>query len=232
MQSVLRQEKKYMLNYLEYKKYSNEFEKMLTPDSHNGYDGYIVRSLYFDNIYNKDFYQKEMGIEYRRKIRLRVYDPNSNFAMLEIKQKQGDNQFKRSLKVSREDAIELINKNYSCLLKYKEPFAAECYSYMISEGYAPVCVVQYNRKAFICKENKIRLTFDSNIIATETNFNIFDENLPMYPVFPKVNVVLEVKYNGFLLDYVKDFIKQVDKIQISASKYCMARQVSLNYIYI
>jgi hypothetical protein len=36
------------------------------------------------------------------------------------------------------------------------------------------------------------------------NFNIFDENLLMYPVFDKFNTVLEVKYNGFLLTYIKD----------------------------
>lgn len=232
MQSVLRQEKKYMLNYLEYRKYSNAFEQLLMSDSHNDIDGYIVRSLYFDTIENKDFYLKEMGVEVRRKIRLRIYNPNDNFAMLEIKQKQGDNQLKRSLKVNKKDALELINGRYECLLKYKEPFALECYSYMVTEGYMPVCVVQYNRKAFICRENKIRITFDSNIIATESNFNIFDNNLIMYPVFPKFNVVLEVKYNGFLLGYIQDYIRQVDKMQISASKYCLARNVSLNYNYI
>lgn len=221
-----------MLNYLEYKNYSNKFSELLTSDSHNGYDGYIVRSLYFDTLDNKDFYLKEVGVEVRRKIRLRVYNPNDNFAMLEMKQKQGDNQLKRSLKVNKKDALELIDGRYECLLKYKDSFALECYSYMITYGYRPVCVVQYNRNAFICKENKIRITFDSNIVATESNFNIFDDNLSMYPVFPKFNVVLEVKYNGFLLGYIQDFVRRIDKIQISASKYCLARKVSLNYNYI
>ena len=232
MEKVLRNEKKYMLNHMEFRKYANYFEKVLSVDSHNTSDGYIVRSLYFDTIDNKDFCLKEMGVENRRKIRLRIYDPNAEFAMLEMKQKQGNNQLKRSLKVNRKDAISLINGNYECLLKYKEQFALECYSHMTSEAYFPVCVVQYNRRAFICKENKIRITFDSNIVATETNFNIFDNNLPMYPVLSKFNVILEVKYNGFLLGYVKDIVGQVDKIQISASKYCLARLVSMGYNYI
>ncbi len=232
MNSVLRQEKKYMLNYLEYKYYSNYFENVFMQDANNGYDGYIVRSLYFDTLDNKDYYQKEFGIENRRKVRLRIYSPDDDFALLEFKQKTGDNQLKRSLKLKKEDALKIIDGNYECLKEYKEPFAMECYTYMVSEGYFPVCVVQYNRKAFICKENKIRLTFDSNIIATESNFNIFDKNLVMYPVFSKFNVVLEVKYNGFLLNYVKDIISQVNKVPISVSKYCLARQVSLNYNYI
>lgn len=232
MERVLRQEKKYLLNYMEFRNYSNYFEKLLIKDPHNGYDGYIVRSLYFDTLDNKDYYLKDMGVEIRRKIRLRVYNPNDLFAMLEIKQKEGDNQLKRSLRISRKDAKEMINGRYECLLKYKEEFALECYTYMISEGYVPICVVQYNRKAFICKENKTRITFDSNIIATEANFNIFDPDLVMYPVFPKFNVVLEVKYNSFLLSYVKDLLEQINKSQISASKYCLARKVSLKYNYI
>lgn len=217
---------------MESEQYSHKFDSIFMPDSHNGQNGYLVRSLYFDTLENKDFYQKNMGIEIRRKIRLRIYDPNAKFAMLEIKQKQGDNQMKRSLKISREDAIELTNGHYECLLNYKDSFALECYSYMISEGYFPVCIVQYTRKAYICRENNIRITFDSNLVATESNFNIFDNNLLMYPVFPRNNIVLEVKYNGFLLSYVKDIVEQVDKLQISVSKYCLARQVSLNYNYI
>lgn len=45
-----------MLNYLEYRKYSNKFEQLLMSDVHNDIDGYIVRSLYFDMIENKAFY--------------------------------------------------------------------------------------------------------------------------------------------------------------------------------
>ena len=232
MELVLRQEKKYLLNHLEFREYSNFLDRILMPDKHNGPNGYIVRSLYFDTLDNKDFSEKDVGSEIRRKIRLRVYDPTSDFAMLEIKQKQGEQQLKRSLKVSKKDAIELTKGNYSCLLNYKESFAAECYSYMVTECYKPVCIVQYDRKAYICKENKTRITFDSNITATETNFNIFDEKLPMYPVFPKYNTILEVKYNGFLLSYIKDLITKVDKSPISASKYCLARTVSQNYKYI
>ena len=62
MKKVLRQEKKYLLNQLEFKKYSSYFENVLPKDKHNNGIGYIVRSLYFDTIDNKDFYEKEMGI--------------------------------------------------------------------------------------------------------------------------------------------------------------------------
>ena len=51
-------------------------------DSHNGPDGYQVRSLYFDSLSNRDFQEKEDGLELRRKFRLRnqvVSTLNYNF---------------------------------------------------------------------------------------------------------------------------------------------------------
>lgn len=232
MNTVLRQEKKFLIGFEDSHKLSNYLEKMLIKDKHNEIDGYIVRSLYFDTIHEKDFSEKEDGVELRRKIRLRIYDPKDKFAFLEIKQKQGNNQLKRTLKVTKEDAQELIKGNYSVLLKYEEKFAQECYVIMNTQMYRPKSVVQYNRKAFIAKENSIRITFDSNIIATETCFDIFSENLNMYPVFSKYNTVLEVKYNGFLLSYIKDMLETVQKSELSVSKYCLARKATLNYIFI
>lgn len=232
MNKVLRQERKFLIGLEENRRLSNILENVLKSDEHSGTDGYIVRSLYFDTLYNNDFNEKEAGVETRRKIRLRVYDPKDNFAVLEIKQKQGSNQLKRSLKISREDAQKLIKGNYSVLLNYNEDFAKECYGIMNIYCYRPKAVVQYNRKAFIARENNIRITFDTNIVATESCFDIFSESLNMYPVFDKYNTVLEVKYNGFLLNYIKDIINQISKSELSVSKYCLSRSVSLNYLFI
>ena len=70
-------------------------------DPHNGISGYPVRSLYFDTLDDRDFHEKAAGVELRRKLRLRSYDPAADFAMLEMKQKQGASQLKRSLRVTR-----------------------------------------------------------------------------------------------------------------------------------
>ena len=129
-------------------------------DEHNGALGYRVRSLYFDTMYDKDYFEKLDGVELRRKIRLRIYSPEDNFALLEMKQKQGQYQLKRSLRITRDDADAMIRGNYTPLLHYQEDFAAECYSLMQMQVYRPKTVVEYNRKAFIAKENKIRITFD------------------------------------------------------------------------
>lgn len=232
MNTVLRKEKKFLITLQEAKKQEHFVKNVLQSDKHNGENGYIVRSLYFDTPENKDYEDKQDGIEIRRKIRLRNYSANDDFAILEIKQKQSDNQLKRSLKIKKEDALQLIKGNYSCLLKYKEPFAAECFSIMNMYCYKPKAIVQYNRKAYIAKENKIRITFDSNIVATESDFNIFNEKLKLYPVFEKDKVVLEVKYNGFLLSYIKDSLEKVKHSETSVSKYCLSRHISLNDLFL
>ena len=226
MNVVIREEKKFLISIEEFRDKSHYLDMLMIQDAHNGIDGYCIRSLYFDTLYDDDFFEKLEGVETRRKIRLRIYDPKSDFAMLEMKQKQGAAQKKRSLRMSREDAEALIKGRYEVLLHYEEPFAHECYALMQARCYRPKTIVQYNRKAYIAKENKIRITFDNNIVATESCFDLFSEHLVMNPVLDKFNVVLEVKFNGFLLDYIRRMINSINKSELSVSKYALARQQS------
>ena len=167
MNEVFRQEKKFLITLEQLYKFSHNLSQVMMEDPNNKGDGYIIRSLYFDTLDDTDFQEKEDGLEIRRKIRLRNYGPETNFAMLEMKQKQGAMQKKRSLRMIKEDATDLTKGNYNVLLKYKEPLAHECYGLMNSRCYLPRAVIEYRRKAFIAKENKIRITFDHHIIGTE-----------------------------------------------------------------
>ena len=45
---------------------------------------------------------------------------------------------------------------------------------MSINGYSPKAIVEYDRMAFVAKENKTRVTFDRSVRATETNFDLFD----------------------------------------------------------
>ena len=224
MNRVLREEKKFLINIAEFRQKSHLLEQALLQDAHNGIHGYRIRSLYFDTPYDRDFFEKQYGTELRRKVRLRIYDTEQNFAMLEMKQKQGAQQLKRSLKISRADAIRIIKGDLTPLLTYTEPFAAEMYAFMQIHAYRPVTIVEYRRKAFIAKENKIRITFDNQIVATESSFDLFDPMLNMNPVLDPYDVVMEVKFNGFLLGYIRDLINSIDKSELSVSKYVLARQ--------
>jgi len=223
---VYREEKKFLISVDEYIKKNHMLSQIMTEDAHNGTHGYVIRSLYFDTIFDGDYFEKLSGGEIRRKIRLRVYDPSADYAMLEVKQKQGSSQLKRSLKVNRADAISIAKGEYFPLLSYKEPFAIECYAMMLCRSYCPKTIVQYIRKAFMAKGNKIRITFDNNIESTESNLDLFSTTLNMNPVFDKYNAIMEVKYEGLIFDYIRRMINSIDRSELSVSKYMLALQNS------
>jgi len=225
MIEVLRREEKYPLDLKDAYIYSNMFGTILMPDKFSQDGSYMVRSLYFDTPDDKDYFEKVTEQNIRRKIRLRIYNPNDTKAKLELKQKENIFQKKRSLYVSKEDALELIKGNYSVLLKYEDPLAVEFFVIMSTEVYRPKSIVEYRRRAFIAKENNIRLTFDKEICATESSYDLFSKNLPMTPVFPMDRVVFEVKYDKFLLSYITDIISRIDARNITSSKYCLSRAI-------
>lgn len=228
MRSVLRKEKKFLMNVASAASARARLGTVLASDAHNnGSKGYVVRSLYFDTAHDRDYTSQAAGLEVRRKVRLRVYDPSADFALLELKQKQGDSQRKRSLALTRSDAMGLLSGNMDVLLNRSEPFALEMYGLMRANGYYPKCVVEYDRVAFAARENSIRVTFDHAVRASSLNLDLFDPKLALHPVMDPFNMILEVKYNGFLLSYVKNALGEVDKSEISVSKYSLARSAGM-----
>lgn len=229
MNEVLRQEKKYCVTAAEAPVLCSRLGSVMAEDPHNGPQGYSIRSLYFDSLNDRDYWGKMDGLELRRKIRLRCYSPEADFAMLEMKQKEGASQKKRSLRLERADAERLARGDLLPLLQYPDPFAAECYGLMRRLCYRPKAIVEYRRRAFIARENRIRITLDSRITATEAGWELFSPVLPQYPVLDPFHVILEVKYNGFLLSYIKEAVSHADRSELSQSKYCMARSAGLHY---
>lgn len=225
---VLRQEKKYLLNYIETEQLKHLLDQTLHRDEFGTWQkGYLVRSLYFDTPDNTDFIEKSDGIRDRKKIRLRIYHPESDNVKLELKEKQGDFQRKRSLLLTREEAEEMIAGRYDCLTKRGDEFAWEMYTLLEQNLYRPCCIVEYDRIAWIVQENDIRITLDGEIRATESSFDLFSKELMFYPVSDIGMTVLEVKFNRFLLSYVRDLLAGTRRFQLSTSKYSMARSISM-----
>ncbi len=223
---VSRYENKYLISQVAACNIKRIFSQVLSPDVHNGLNGYMVRSVYFDSYDDSDYFDKENGYNCRKKIRLRIYSSDSEYAKLEKKEKYGAHQWKRSLKIAKSDALKLIDGDFTPLLKYDSMFAFEVYEIMTIGIYRPRCTVEYDRTAFIVNENETRLTLDSNIRASETDFNIFSPEMNLCPVCNPDDVTLEVKFSNFLISYVKDMLAVCDKKQISKSKYVMGRSVS------
>ena len=71
---TFRHEYKFVIPYEEMLALREKLNKLLDID--RNYDGYMIRSLYFDSINDSDYYDKLNGEMNRKKIRLRIYDPN------------------------------------------------------------------------------------------------------------------------------------------------------------
>lgn len=237
MTSVFREEKKYLLDLKHYYHVRHNIQKIMMRDKYsvnNPFEGkkgegYTIRSLYFDSLDDRDFHEKEDGVELRRKLRLRTYMHDTNYCLLELKKKQGNYQQKTSYKLTKAEGERLISGDYSLLLEKQAPFLLECYEMMMTHVYRPKSIVTYERDAYIAKENQIRVTFDQKIRGSESTMALFDERLIETPLIEDAYVVLEVKYNGFLLQYIKDLLIPLEEAQLSVSKYSMSRQISKHY---
>lgn len=219
---VLRTEKKYEITREQKIILMNKLEKILKMDK--GYrEGYLVRSLYFDGIQDDDYFEKLDGLEKRKKIRIRTYDPNLENVKLEIKKKEGDVQQKKTVWISKNLAKEIILGEFSGLLEIGSVVAEEIYNIMETEVYRPKCIIEYNRSAFIEETNNTRVTFDSDIRVSHDFDKFFENEIITIPV--KDEPVLEVKYNDFLLSNVKHIVDEADVQQTSVSKYVLSREV-------
>ena len=224
---VLRNEKKYRISLLSFQQLDYRLGAVLQADQNNNGQGYLVRSLYFDTVRDQDYGEKLDGLHERKKIRLRIYDPKTKVVKLEIKEKIGENQRKRSLLVTKDEAQAFIRGDFGALLHYEVPFAQELYGILSLGCYRPKCIVEYRRKAYVASTNQTRLTFDYELGATEANLDLFSNQLQTRPIAPVGSVVFEVKYDHFLLTYIRDLIHSCNKTESAMSKYCMGRMIDI-----
>ena len=149
MLDVTRTEKKYDIGPLEMADMKRRLGVCMDSDPHNGEKGYLVRSLYFDTLSDTDFEEKVEGYDERQKIRLRVYSTDAQTAKLEVKEKTGGFQRKRSLILNRDEAARMIGGDNRFLSDREEPLARWLYAFLSARCYRPKCMVEYERCALI-----------------------------------------------------------------------------------
>lgn len=219
--SVMRTEKKYLLSYQKKNILENRLSGIMKRDEYGRMGRYFVRSLYFDSIYDDDLFDKINGLEYRKKIRLRIYHPEQKWVKLELKQKRGAVQNKKTIKISRENAEQMMEGRYDFLLKMQGPLSTALYQIMEQGVYRPKCLIEYHRAAFVEETNNTRITIDSETGVTGRYEKFFSDRISLQPLLKYPT--LEVKYNGFLLDYIKEMLEIADFTEVSLSKYEMSR---------
>ncbi len=217
---TFRHEYKYVIPYEEMLSLRTKFNELLDID--RNYDGYMIRSLYFDSVGDGDYYDKLGGELKRKKIRLRIYDPDSDLVKLEMKAKNDYHQLKESLIINKEDAKELIRGNYNVLLNYKDELAKRMYLIMLEGYYRPKVIIEYQRIAYMTKTTT-RITFDFDIKKSNDYDSFFNKNINYIKMTDGKDVVLEVKFDRFLEPYVSKFLEKYISRGQSVSKYVMGR---------
>lgn len=219
---VYRHEHKYVLNATKAMTLYQELSSYLVPDKYSQNGPYRVKSLYFDSLEDTDFWSKMDGENIRKKIRLRIYDEEQKNAKLELKSKEVALQYKSSISIPKENALELIDGSFGCLLNNPSDKALTIYSMMSIGGYRPSVLVEYDRYAFLYPEFNTRITFDFHIKSSETDFCLYERD-NMYQHIIRDEVVLEVKFNNYLAGFIQDILSHYQLNQVAVSKYCCSR---------
>ncbi len=220
--NVKRHELKFFISHFEYQILSRKLSLLLNEDRNSFDKPYLVRSLYFDTPLNKDYMDKIKGIEERRKYRIRIYDVKGNIVKFEIKNKKGNIIHKETVIVKKSDAKKFINGNYEVLLNYNNDILNKIYLAFKRDSYRPIVIIDYFRTAFFHDMNNIRITFDQKLSCNEFEADIF-KNIKKKPILSNEKIILEIKYNNFIPNFILDVIQFNNFEKCAISKYCMSR---------
>ena len=188
-----------------------------------GMASYNIRSLYFDDQYNSCFAANSEGLDYRKKFRIRIYNKSSARIRLEIKYKIHGMTKKESCALTEVQCRVLMTGG---LLPYQETDPKPLRDLnlaMRTQGMRPVEIVEYERTAYVYPVGNVRVTFDRNIAGSKYVEQFLDEELPLLPVMPTGQHILEVKYDEVLPPFLASAIDTGRLEQTAFSKYCMCR---------
>jgi hypothetical protein len=196
----------------------------LSRDKFSDKDGnYHIRSLYFDDIHNTALYEKQAGILSRKKYRIRIYNLDSSVIKLEKKSRVGQFISKDSTVITMKQYEMIMDKNIGFMKDSGDILLKEFYFDIISKNYSPVVIVDYVREAYIWSHNNIRITFDKDLKTGLHSLDIFNE-IPTIRVIEEPLMILEIKYDNFLPDFLRSML-QIDSSQKYAiSKYTICRK--------
>ena len=183
---------------------------------------YEIRSLYFDNADDKALREKIDGINIREKFRIRYYNGNTSVIHLEKKSKVNGLCLKDSAELSKVQAQWLMDGHYEWMSGCGVALIEELYSKMTAQGLRPKTIVDYTREPFVFAPGNVRITLDYNI---RTGLHCTDFLNPDCITVPAGDaaIILEVKWDEYLPDIIRDAI-QLENRQVSAfSKYAACR---------
>ena len=229
---VIRHELKYFINEHEYLYLRNRLKEGLLVDKNGDENNsYHIRSLYFDDIYETAYKEKEMGVQFRRKYRIRIYNIEDHIIKLERKNKYDSYINKDAVSITKEEFYKILDKDYDFLLERNNPLLRDFYVECKANLLAPKIIVDYDREAYILPEGNVRITFDKQLRAGISSFDIFDKDVITKRIFQEPIMIMEVKYDSYLPEHVKNLIQICSHNISAASKYVLCTKVTKNLKY-
>ena len=220
-----RHELKYFINPAELEMLRARLRPALAMDSHC-VDGrpYVIRSLYFDDIDDSAWYDKQAGVMHRDKYRIRIYHYSDREIFLERKRKLGDLIQKSSVQITRRLCDQLVAGDPAGLFKAQNPLLQDMYVQMRTRLLRPRVIVDYAREAYLHPAEDVRITFDLNLRSGLKSVDLFNADLPTVCPHDRDVEILEVKFNNYLPDYIAGLLSGVNAERSAVSKYVLCRR--------
>ncbi len=221
----LRHEIKYYINDSVYHTVRSRLRTVAGADPNmKAEDGYLISSLYFDDVYHSAMNEKQAGICFRKKYRLRCYNREDIRINLECKRKYGEYISKDSMAVSRSEYDAMLAGDYDVLLAHSDIVGREVYALHHARLLKPVVAVEYLREAYVLAQGNVRITFDKEISASVGDYDMFSPYYEVRKVLEPGIMVLEVKFDDYLPDMIFQILKTAMTNKCAISKYVMCRE--------
>lgn len=217
-----RHEWKHEISYADLLALRGRLSTVMQPDVHAIDGRYKIRSLYFDNLRDKALLEKINGVNKREKFRIRYYNDDLSFILLEKKSKAGGLCSKEQEVLTWEEARLIADRDTERFSKSEKPLVRELSYKMRTEGLEPKTIVDYTREPFVYGPGNVRVTLDYDIRTGLSGTDFLAGDCVMIPA-GDAPIILEVKWDEFLPSVIRDVV-QVPGTHTSAfSKYAACR---------
>ena len=217
-----RHEWKHEINYADMLTLRTRLSAVMKCDEHTIGGAYQIRSLYFDNLSDKALREKVDGVNARDKFRIRYYNGDTKFIVLEKKRKLNGLCAKESCRLTKAEAQKIVDGDVGWMRSSERPLCAELYSKMITQGLRPKTIVDYNRYPFVFAPGNVRVTIDTNIRTGAFRTDFLNPETLTLPA-GEAPIILEVKWDEYLPDIIKDAVSIPGRFVTAFSKYEQCR---------
>lgn len=192
------------------------------PDPYAQDGRYHIRSLYFDTPSDKALRDKLDGVNNREKFRIRCYNLDPGLIHLEKKSKRNGLGSKEKVRLQPWQVLALTEGDRSWLLEEEEPLLRELYWKMTVQGLAPKTLVDYIREPFVYGPGNVRVTLDYDLRTGLRCVDFLDPDCITIPA-RDAPTILEVKWDAFLPDLIRDAVQIPGRRAAAFSKYAVCR---------